>query len=177
MNDKDKKYIEIGRCSKPHGIKGGFSFHLINKDESILKKGLPIRITPLEGSSISPDGDIVEIQSISFGPKSIAYLKGIQNRNQVEQMVPFKIWVDRELFPPEEEGEFYLSDLPGLKVLNESNDELLGTVIGTYDNGAQDVLVIESENGRKTEILFIENFVKEVNLDDEVIKVLVPEII
>lgn len=175
MKNKNDKYIELGGCSKPHGIKGGFAFHLYNSDSSVLKKGSKVLLTPNSGSKLGEDGEEFEISTISFGNKVIVYLKGIADRNRVEAIIPFTIFFKNEDLPKLEEDEFYLKDLIGLDVINELTGEKVGKIESHYDNTAHIVLVIRGEF--ELEIPLIDNFVKEVNVEEGMIKIIVPEVI
>ena len=92
-------YVEMGTCSKVHGIKGEFLFNLLNNKDSSLKNKLSIFIKPLTSkSSVSTDGETHLLESIRIGNKVIARLDGIDNRNLSEDMIPFSIWIRREDF-------------------------------------------------------------------------------
>ncbi len=171
------KLIEMGVCGKAHGIKGGFSFKLYNSDDSIFEAGLKISLYPSDSSSsLSSRGQEFEIDQISFGNKTIVYLKGISDRNIVDAMIPFTIKVDRASFPKLEEGEFYISDLIGVSVFDAHTGNRLGEILDFYDNGAQVVLIMQI-NGKKMDILFIDQFVPKVDLENERVEVFIPEVV
>lgn len=168
-----EKYIKFGRCSKPHGIKGAFSFHLFNKEDSSLKKGSKLILRPSDSSSsINAEGEEHIIGAIAFGNKVIVSLKNVQDRNQVEAMIPFEIYVNREDFPPLSEDEYYIEDLVGLKVKTDNGADY-GVVDSYYDNGAQTVLVIKGANN--IELPLVEQFFPEVNVAENYILINEPE--
>tara|TARA_R110002072_G_scaffold64203_11_gene160061 strand:- start:43681 stop:44199 length:519 start_codon:yes stop_codon:yes gene_type:complete len=168
-----EKYIKFGHCSKPHGIKGAFSFHLFNKEDSSLKKGSKLILRPSDSSSsIRAEGEEHIIGAIAFGNKVIVSLKNVQDRNQVEAMIPFEIYVNREDFPPLSEDEYYIEDLVGLKVKTNDGVEY-GVVDSYYDNGAQTVLVIKGTNN--IELPLVEQFFPEVNVAENYILINEPE--
>lgn len=172
----DKKLIELGTCFKPHGIKGGFSFHLHNITESILKKGVEIFLIPKDATSNIPkEGKSFKIKSIKISKKTIAYLEDVEDRNIVEAMLPFGIFKGREEFPKAEEGEYYLSDLEGLDVVDFETGRTIGKVDKYADNGAQ--VYIEIKGEINFDIPLVDAFVKEVNVEENKIFVLVPEYI
>ena len=172
-----EKYIELGYCSKPHGIKGAFSFVLSNPTDSALKKGSEILLKPTtEKSSLDEKGEKFKIKKIQFGNKVIVELVNVLDRNKVEELVPFSIWLNREDFPPLQEGEYYLNDLIGFKVFDQ-NESLIGVVESLGTNGVQDIIRIKGSDGSAIEVLFIENFVKQVNLEDCFILVTIAEIV
>ena len=170
------KLIELGSCRKPHGVKGAFSFNLINQTNSSLKKGSRIVLRPLnESSSVTKDGEEFVIQSIGFGNKTIVTLKEVNDRNKVEEMLPFSIHIYRCDLPELEEDNYYLSDLIGLKVCDETL-QYIGDVLEMSTNGIQDILRVKTKT-EIIDILLIENFVKEINWEEGVITVILPELI
>ncbi len=172
-----EKLIQIGICTQPHGIKGDFEFKLSSPDDSILDKNFTIKIFPLnEKSSIPLNGEDHKIKNIRFGNKVIVTLVGIDNRNIVEKMIPFKVMVDRADFPEVDEDEYYVADLLGLKVLNNETGEELGLVKDFYDNGQQVVLVLKLKD-EIVDILFIDQFVPEVDIEGGFLKVNLPEFV
>ena len=172
-----EKLVELGYCNKPHGIKGAFSFFLINGKDSVLKKGMLVSLHPAnERSSLDERGEPFKIAKIQHGNKVIVELEGVFDRNQVESMVPFSIWLTREQFPKLVEGEIYLSDLIGYKVLDESMADY-GKVVEIGTNGVQDILCVEDLNGEIVEILLIDQFVTEINSEKKTVHINVPELI
>lgn len=171
---KDKKLVELGSCFRPHGIKGGFQFKLFNPGDSVLSKGHMIYLFPADKrSSIAEDGEKIAIASIHFGNKTICYLKDIKDRNLVEAMIPFKIFLPREEFPELEDGEVYIHDVIGLTVVDIDGYEI-GKVTGHFDNGAQIVLKIKLKT-ESIELPFVDAFFPHVNLKDKKITLILPE--
>lgn len=169
--------IHIGHCTTPHGIKGEFSFVLYNPEDSVLHDGAVISLLPRsEASSVPQDGKEFKIQKISIGNKAIVRLDGVSDRNTVEAMVPFDIYFARENFPETDPDEYYLNDLLGLVVFDFITKKELGRVIDFYENGAQVILKIKTEN-EFLEILFIEQYVPEVDIENGRIEVIVPMMI
>lgn len=162
----------MGKCSKPHGIKGAFHFHLLNPEQSTLAPGSKIWVT---GEKISDGGQWMVIERITFGHKVMAYLEGVNGRNEVEALLPFEIYQDRSDFPEPEEGEYYLEDLKGLKALDLKTGEQLGVVQSFYDNGAQDVMVIRPKSGPMIELPMVEAFFHEINWEEETVTVTKPQ--
>lgn len=173
---KDKnKWMRLGVCRKPHGIKGAFDFHLDNTDESVLDNGVEIHLVPIDSkSSIPPEGKSFKISEISFGNKVITYLENVNDRNEVESMLPFEIYIDRAFLPPLEDGEYYLQDLIGLTVVDVESDKEVGKIRDLLDNGVQTILEIRGK--MNFEIPLVDAFVKEIDFENRKIFVLLPDI-
>lgn len=168
-------YIELGTCYKPHGIKGGFAVHLHNVEDSCLQVGSEVMLIPLSSeSSIISKGEAYIISSISFAKKTIIYFDGISERNQVEKMLPFKLMIREEHLPQTLEGEFYINELMGMKVINEKMKSV-GVVDKFYENGVQIVLVIACDNGSVLELPFVEAFFPNVDLKQRILTMNSPQ--
>jgi 16S rRNA processing protein RimM len=161
-------YIKMGECRKPHGLKGAMLFHLYNTEESALKEGSSLKLIPLDKISKLPlEGKLFTIASIQFANRTIVTLDGITDRTELENILPFAIYFKRSDFKELNEGEFYFSDLIGLKVVNENGHEV-GLVKSFYDNGAQAVLVIETKED-SIELPFVDQFFPTINLAEKYI--------
>lgn len=172
-----EKLIQVGICTQPHGIRGDFEFKLSSPEDSILEKNFQITLLPLnEKSKIAATGAVYRIKNIRFGNKVIVALEGIENRNVVEEMIPFKVMVDREDFPETENDEYYVADLLGLKVLDDVSSEELGLVHDFYDNGQQVILVLKLKDSL-VDLIFLDQFVPIVDIEGGFIRVNLPEYI
>jgi 16S rRNA processing protein RimM len=175
MSDK-KSAIKLGECHKPHGIKGGFLFQLYNLEDSCLKPNVEIQITPVDGrSSVPTSGQTVQIKSISFKPKTICYLKDIEDRNMVEAMVPFQIFVDRKYLPKTKNGQYYVHDLLNAAVYSEN--KLVGTIHDFYSNSAELVVFVIKTTDGEIDIPFTKDFFLEVDVAAQKVVVNLPEYI
>lgn len=172
-----REYIELGYSVKPHGIRGGFSFHLHNTEESTLMNGSNVWLFPKESTSSLPEqGEIFVIESITFGNKTIAYLQGISDRTSADEMLPFLIKIMRDDLPPiEEENTFYISDMLGLKVLDFISKKEIGKIVDYYENGAQ--IIFSIQGSVSIDLPFVEQFFPIVDLENSYVEVIFPEVI
>ncbi|MFX3675795.1 MAG: ribosome maturation factor RimM [bacterium] len=166
--------VELGSCSQPHGIKGAFSFRLINTKDSSLDLDSKIILFPSSPKSNIPvAGQQFEIEKISFGHKVMAYLKGITDRSVVEAMLPFTIHILKSDLPELDEDEVYLDDLIGCKAIHIETGKELGRIIGLEDNGVQAILVIRGSEAM--DIPFVDAFVGEIDLEAQTVQINPPE--
>jgi 16S rRNA processing protein RimM len=122
------------------------------------------------GNDAQPWREIEVVESNVHGKVIIARLQGIDDRTAAEKCKGMLIGVPRDSLPEQEDGEYYWSDLIGLKVLNLA-DEVLGTVHGLLETGANDVLNVHDGNGKEILIPFIAQVIQQVSLQDKVIRV------
>lgn len=169
--------VKLAFVSHPHGIKGEVELRLLNSDpnESVLEEGMKVWLFPSSPKSkVSPEGIERTIEKLRFGNKVIAQLEGIKDRTYLEALIPFEIYLDRRAFPEPEEGEFYLIDLMGMDVVNESGEKL-GTLESFSDNGMQYLFDIRFINGEKITLPYVEVFFPEIDMENKKITMIMPE--
>jgi len=172
----DDKFVKIGHCSRVHGIQGGFSVTLYSDKESILDKGMKVKLIPSsQKSSLNPNGEQHLVRSLSKGNKGILFLTKIADRNQAESIIPFEIYISRDDFPETLNDEFYLSDILGWEVISHGDSAHIGSLESYYDNGAQLILVVHDESGQHIEIIYVKEFVPEIDFNKKQIRVNLPE--
>ena len=171
---KNEVIVELGSCSQPHGIRGAFTFQLLNSQDSCLDSGSKVILFPNGAkSSIKSEGEVFEIEKITFGHKVMAYLKNVDNRDKSEAMVPFSIHILKTDLPELEDDEVYLSDLIGCKAIHIETGVELGKIIDIEDNGVQAILVIRGS--QPMDIPYVGVFVGEIDLEAGTVQVNPPE--
>jgi 16S rRNA processing protein RimM len=106
----------------------------------------------------------------------IAQLNGVDDRNQAEALRGAEVWVPRSAFPATADDEYYFVDLIGMTVWNQQ-DQLLGTVVEVFDNGAHEVLVLDTPaltpagKPKQSMLPFVDAYVLEVDDDAKLIRV------
>jgi 16S rRNA processing protein RimM len=81
------------------------------------------------------------------GKTIIARLDGVVDRDQAADLIGVNIGVPRDELPDTGSGQYYWSDLEGLKVVHRDGSEL-GTVLYLLETGAHDVMVVEGDKER-----------------------------
>ncbi|NVK21146.1 MAG: ribosome maturation factor RimM [Kangiellaceae bacterium] len=96
------------------------------------------------------------------GKTIVAHIKGVDERNLAETYIGAEIAINKSQLPVLDEGDYYWSDLIGLKVVNLSEQEL-GQVKKLMETGANDVLVVKTASKEELLIPYV--------LDYSIIKV------
>ncbi len=102
------------------------------------------------------------------GATVVGKLAGIETREQALALKGRTVAVRREALPEPEAGKYYLADLIGLEVVNESGEEL-GVVTRTYSNGVHDVIEVTGDRTRL--IPWVSAVVREVDLPKKQVRV------
>jgi 16S rRNA processing protein RimM len=162
-------FIPVGGVVKAHGIRGEFGIKsyadspTLFDDVTLYLSAPKGRPKPLEVSSWREHKDLVLMTS----PQ-------ITDRDQAEALRGREILVREADLPEPDEGEHYLYQMIGCRVVLEDGAEV-GELKGFYETGEQDTWVIE--NGAGTEILLpaVPEFVLDIDLDAETIVIEPPE--
>ena len=160
----DDKPVVLGQISGLFGVKGWVKVHSYTDPREAILDYVDWQIGQ-EGNWKSER--IAEGKR--HGKTVIARLEGIDDRDVAAEIVNSLISVPRDRMPPTAKGEFYWSDLEGLKVVN-ANGKVLGEVAHLLETGANDVLVVRGDQ----EILIpyvADKVIKDVDLAKGVISV------
>ena len=95
----------------------------------------------------------------------VVRFEGINNRGAAQALVGQELLVSADDRPELEEGEFHLLDLVGLEARLSAEGPSIGTVKNLI-SGGNDLLELNTAEGRKLLIPFVEAIVPEVHLDE-----------
>jgi 16S rRNA processing protein RimM len=166
---KSEDYLVLARATSAHGLKGAVNLLPIHPDFDVIGDIDHVVIAPKD-SGKEFNGTI---QDINFGHKVMAIFKDYSDRTSIEKILPFEIKVKREDFPELDEDDYYFCDLIGLRCVDEKSGEEFGVIFDLYHNGAHNVLSIEGKDG-DFDCPMVEAFVKELNFEDGVMKMVRP---
>ena len=154
----DDRPVILGRVSGLFGVKGWVKVHsytdpreaILNYPDWLIELGG--RWQPLKVEEGKQHGKTV-----------IARFEGVQDRDAAVEYMNARIGVQRDNLPQTGDGEYYWSDLEGLRVVRKDGN-VLGKVAYLLETGANDVLVVQ-EGDREVLIPFVTgDVVKEVDL-------------
>ncbi len=133
-----KDCVELGYIAKAHGLRGEvkavFDVHNLReyrKEEGfyLAKKGEPLTFHKLEVFRIKEKGN------------AILKFENCDDRDASEALRSHTIFFPTEELAPLPDGQFYFYQIVGYEVEDQKHGSI-GTVTGTYDGHAQDVLAI-----------------------------------
>jgi 16S rRNA processing protein RimM len=149
--------ILLGHIAGAHGIRGEVLIKsYTGVAEDIAAYGL---LTDESGARA------FEVESARATPKGVvARIGGVTDRTAAEALKGVGLWAERSRLPPTEPGEYYHSDLIGLRAVTPEG-KTLGEVVAVQNYGAGDLLEIRIEGTRRTELIpFTDAFVPEVDV-------------
>ncbi len=134
--------ISVGKVSGVFGIKGWvkvFSYtesrdNILKYSPWLLKKGTETKVLKVI------DGNFQ-------GKLLTAQLESVNDRDQASALMGWEIFIKAEQLPKARQGEYYWSDLIGLKVITNLGVEF-GVVDSLLETGANDVVIVSGERER-----------------------------
>ena len=160
--------FRIGQITSAHGIRGDVKVFPVTSE--------PERFLDLEHVLLAREGEedhakeYQVVKASMFKNLVLLHLQGIEDRNQAETLAGISLWVTREEAIPLEEDEYYFKDLLDCKVIDEE-DNTVGIVADIMETGSNDVLVVESPEGKEILLPIIEECVLEINPDAGLIRI------
>ena len=165
--DVSQEKVLIGKVGSPVGIKGEFRVNLYSQDSGNLKEG---KVLLLERAEKSVSGSIEKVRYQKDKP--VVRLTGIEDRNAAEDIRGMDVSIyakDMEELP---EGEHYVRDLMGCKVVDLAQDGAeIGVLRDVVQNTAQSVLDVSTPDGKQVLIPAVDAFLRSIDEEAGVIEV------
>ncbi|WP_432665128.1 ribosome maturation factor RimM [Wukongibacter baidiensis] len=158
--------IRIGQIVSTQGLKGDVRVYPLTDYKE--------RFEELQYITLEDDRSNLklEIEKVRYkGKLIILKFKGLNNINDVEKLKDKYIVIDKDEARDLPEDTYYIFDLIGSKVVDEE-DSHIGKLVDVMQNTAQDLYVIEYKSTKKKIFVpAVKEFIKEVNIEDKIIKV------
>lgn len=167
--EQHQQWVPVGKVSGLFGVKGWIKvFSDTQPRENILT------YSPW---FVKHDGQWQEFKLLTgkaHGKGVIAHLAGCTDRDIAAELIGSEIAIKRDQLLEAAPGEYYWSDLKGLKVINLESIEL-GHVASMLETGANDVMVVHEvgKKGKQERLIpFVtEDTIREVNIEQGFITV------
>lgn len=125
--------------------------------------------------SVFIDGKEYEIQKVRYHKQFVLLkLKGIDDMTTAERYKTKEVRIPEEWAVPCEEDEYYIKELYGMKVVDETDNEI-GILIDVIFTGANDVYVIKPKNGKDILIPAIKDCILNVDTAEKTMRIHVME--
>ena len=135
--------LRVGVISSTHGVRGEVKVFPTTDD--------PARFEDLETVFLDTGREKLklEISGVKFFKNMVILkFKGYDNINDIEKYRGKDLWITRDQAVPLGEDENFVADLIGLSVVTDQG-ETLGVMKDVMFTGANDVYVVERENGKE----------------------------
>lgn len=138
--------LQVGAITSTHGIRGEVKVFPTTDDVNRFKKLKEVVL------DTGKEQITLQIQGVKFFKQFVILkFKGIDNINDIEKYKGKSLFVTRENAVKLEKDEYFIADILGSTVEDEDGN-ILGTLKDVIITGANDVYVVENEEGK--ELLF-----------------------
>lgn len=164
-----EELLQVGVISSTHGIKGEVKVFPTTDDVNRYKKLKEVWLdTGKEKVLLHPE-------SVKFFKQFvIVKFKEFSSINEIEAYKGKSLYVDRQNAVRLRKDEYFIADLIGLTVLTDEG-ETFGVMKDVMQTGANDVYVVERQNGDEVLLPAIKECVKEIDMENGKITVHIME--
>ena len=160
-----EQLLRVGVISSTHGVRGEVKVYPTTDDVNRFKK---LKKVVLDTGREYLD---LEVSGVKFFKNQVILkFKGIDNINDIEKYKGKDLLVKREDAVALEDNENYVADLIDLKVVTDEG-QVLGVLTEVMETGANDVYVVETEDGKELLLPAIRDCILDVDLETEVMTV------
>lgn len=158
-------FFKIGIITGSHGVHGEMKVYPTTDDNRRFKRLDEVYVETKEGRvAMKVDSARVSVDKV------LLKLRGINTPEEVVKYRQKALYVDREHAVRLSKDEYFIADLIGLDVIDES-DEKIGVLDDVLPTGANDVYQIKMNDGRELLLPAIKECVLDVNVEENFIKI------
>ncbi len=139
----DQRLILLGKLHGAFGVRGELKLESFTEPKSAIFRYLPWTLRDPQGRERAIEG----ARGRETTKGVVATIPDVEDRDAADAMRGYEIFAPRSALPPPEPGEYYWSDLEGLRVVNVDGTDF-GTVSHLFSTGANDVLVARGDRER-----------------------------
>lgn len=156
-------FLLVGVLNRPHGVRGEMIFSVMTD--------FPERLKPGTRFYLGMEHQPVTLKSTRHHNRGmIVALEGFESREAVDHLRNRNVFVSAEDLPPLPNGELYLHQIFGLKVVTDEGQDL-GIVADWIETGANGVLVVRNEEGAEYLLPDIDDVVLKIDLEAQLMTV------
>ena len=147
-------YIAVGWVRGPHGLRGELKITVLSDNPDRFQPGVAVWLAGERRTvtALRPHGDALLIQ-----------LDGVRTRDDTEAFRNLLLEVPEEELAALGDGEYYRFEVMGMDVVDGEGNSL-GRIEQVLETGANDVYVVESEEGELL-VPAIDSVVKQVDVE------------
>lgn len=157
--NSEPAFLVIGKLRRAHGVQGEIPLEIYTQlldllvPENIVFVGEEHRPFTIEATRWKNDLLLLKFKEIG-------------DRTEVSTLTNELVYVKTDQLPSLGEGGYYLHELIGLNVF-ERDGEYLGVLMEILETGANDVYVVQNDDGEEILIPAIEQTILEIDLNQE----------
>jgi len=167
----EPEFLAVGKLRRPHGIKGEIIMSVWTD--------FPERLIPGIKVFIGEGYTVVSINTVRWHRDDILIsFENYETREAVGVFRNEEVFVRADDRPPLKDGFYYLHQLLGLRVVEDIDRKMLGTIVEVLETGANDVFVIRPESGKDILLPDIDSVVLNIDFEEGEMRVhLIPGLV
>ena len=155
-----KERLEVGQIVNTFGIKGFVKIYPYVDDISRFDNLKKVHIKSKK------EEKELQIEEVKYQKNMVLVkFKGIDKIEDAEKLRNSYIEIDRADAIPLEEGQYFIADLLGLDVFLDTGEKL-GVLEDIYNTGSSDIYVVKNELGKQFLLPYIDEVIKQINLEE-----------
>lgn len=159
----EPEFLIVGRIARPHGVHGDVGMTLMTEH--------PDRLMNVKVLYLGPDLEPHTVKRMRRHQDGmIITFEKVPDRETAESLREHLVHVHLKDAVPLEEGEYYLFQIEGIRVVTEDGEEL-GRLTGLIETGANDVYIVTSGEGKEILLPAIPDVVLNVDVPGGVMTV------
>lgn len=158
-----KQFLELGKINNTHGIKGEVKVAIWCDDISYVKQ---LKTVYLDSNGKKSLTLVSARPQKNIGILKFAEITTVEQAQELKNKVLYCNRDDAKI----DDGKHYLADIIGCYVVDIDTDEEYGKIVDVLNYGSCDIYDVESW-GKHTLIPAIDDVVKEINTEYQVIKI------
>ena len=153
------RLLECAKILTTHGIKGEVKIKIITDDLNRFNKGNILYV--------GDEKEVITINSFRmFKGMGLITFNNITNINDVLKYIVKSIYVDTDMY---DDDSIYYDDLIGCNVFDKG--KLIGICEDVMEVPQGEILVIKLENGKQGFVPFVDEFIKEIDIEKKQIDI------
>ena len=155
-----KERLEVGQIVNTFGIKGFVKIYPYVDDISRFDNLKKVHIKSKKND------EELQIEEVKYQKNMVLVkFKGIETVENAEKLRNSFVEIDRTDAIPLEEGQYFIADLLGLDVFLDTGEKL-GVLEDIYNAGSSDIYVVKNELGKQFLLPYIDEVIKQINLEE-----------
>ena len=155
-----KERLEVGQIVNTFGIKGFVKIYPYVDDISRFDNLKKVHIKSKKND------EELQIEEVKYQKNMVLVkFKGIETVENAEKLRNSFVEIDRADAIPLEEGQYFIADLLGLDVFLDTGEKL-GVLEDIYNTGSSDIYVVKNELGKQFLLPYIDEVIKQINLEE-----------
>ena len=156
-----EQIFQVGIISSTHGVRGEVKVFPTTDDMKRFKKLKEVLL------DTGKETLTLEIEGVKFFKQFVILkFKGYDNIDDIVKYRGKSLFVPRENAVKLQKDEYFIADLIGLKVVNEDGS-FTGVLKDVMETGANDVYIVESQDGKEVLIPAIKDCILQVDFEKE----------